>query len=939
MAQPHIQHSFHTGEWAPALNARVDLAKYHSAAALMRNFYVDYRGGASSRPGTKYIIKGYNSSKAIRLIPFQASFTVGYMLEFGENYIRFIYNGAPVLETGFAITAATKASPCVITSAGNNFTQGQWVYVTGVIGMTQLNGRYFQVLSVAGAAVSLGDLFGAPIDSTGFSTYVSGGTVSRIYTLPSPYAAVDLALLKFTQNVDSLIICNPNYQPYVLTLISANNWTITPIVFGTTAGVPTGVAVATTLAAGGCYYSYVVTSVDVNGQESASSTAGTLASMQDIRTVPGTNTVTWTAVSGAVSYNVYRAEIRYSAAVPSGAAYGFLGNATGVTFIDSNINPDFSQSIPIAQNPFQGASIISIAITAPGAYTTVPTVIIANAPAGGQTATAAAVLQVTAAAISATGSGYTVGQTVSFGNGVILIVASIGGGGTVTGFQALTYPGTNPGYIASGSTPGNPVVGSAGTGGGGTLVSVNLTWGVGIIQLISGGSGYTSVPAVTFSSGAATATAVLGPASAGNPSVPGFYQQRLVLAAQVNAPQSFDMSQPGSYYNYNITNPIRDDDAISAAIVSGSLNEIKSMVPMPSGLIMLTSNSSYQINGGGANQAVTPANIVANAQSHNGASDVPPIVANFDILFVQAKGSIVRDITYNFYANIFTGTDISVLSSHLFYGYTILEWAWAEEPFKLVWAVRNDGTMLTLTYMKEQELIGWAHSDTPNGLFKSVATVTETVNGNAVDAVYTVVERVIEAQTVKYIERVSERLFNDDAILAWTVDCGLRYSGAPATAFSGAEHLAGQTVTGLADGVPITPFVMPVSGLFTLPAASVVTIGLQFTPQLQTLQLDLGEPTIQGKRKKITGVSVRCQQTLGLKIGKTFSSLVVMKDLVLGSVGTQTNAPVTGLVTGDAWTIIDPDWNVQGQYCIEQSTVYPATILGVIPNIVVGDTK
>ncbi|HWU40054.1 MAG TPA: hypothetical protein VN203_20585, partial [Candidatus Acidoferrum sp.] len=143
----------------------------------------------------------------------------------------------------------------------------------------------------------------------------------------------------------------------------------------------------------------------------------------------------------------------------------------------------------------------------------------------------------------------------------------------------------------------------------------------------------------------------------------------------------------------------------------------------------------------------------------------------------------------------------------------------------------------------------------------------------------------------------------------------------------------------LADGAVITPFVMPASGSFTLPAPhSLVTIGVGFTAQLQTLAIDLGEPTVQGKRKKITAVTVRCANTLGLQIGGDATALVLMKDLQFGNVGSATNTAVTGLVTADARTIIDPRWSVPGQYFIQQSQPYPASVLGVIPEITVGDT-
>ena len=181
----------------------------------------------------------------------------------------------------------------------------------------------------------------------------------------------------------------------------------------------------------------------------------------------------------------------------------------------------------------------------------------------------------------------------------------------------------------------------------------------------------------------------------------------------------------------------------------------------------------------------------------------------------------------------------------------------------MAWAVRDDGQMLTLTFLKEQEFIGWTHHITTNGKFKSVCTVTEsTASAGNVDAVYTVVERVINGHTVKYIERFAERAFPNGVADAWCVDAGLQYTGSPTTAFQGAEHLAGQTVTGLADGQIITPFVMPTNGQFTLPTpAAKVTVGLAYTCKLQTPALELGEPSVQGKVKKITAVDVRVSQT------------------------------------------------------------------------------
>lgn len=933
MVDQIIQASFNSGEWSPKLYARVDLTKYRSAAALLENFFVDYRGGASTRPGTKYILQCNDSTHDVRLIPFQASFSAGYILEFGNFYIRFFSNGSPVLETATTITAAAAGPPEVFTDAGHGYLHGDWIFA---------GGDYYIINTTGVNTFTLVDLLGNAVNTNPFTLPTSA---RRVYTIASPYAAADLARLKFAQNVSQLVLCHPSYPTQVLTLIAAANWTILPVTIGTSAGTPVGLALfpsASLLAGGPAFYSYVVTSVDSAGEESSPSARADVGGQADIRTTSGTIEATWTAVAGAVGYNVYRAAISYGGLVPGGSAYGFIGSCTSTAFVDDNIAPDFTVTPPISRNPFAGSGVASVAVTGAGIYTVVPGVSFTGA-ASTIAGSASAVLGLTLAVVAAGGAGYVVGDSVLFTNSVALVVATIGGGGSVLTWQPITYPGSSAGSVTGvgTGTPANPLI-QVSTSGAGAGVTVTATWGVLAVQVVNSGSGYVSTPTVTFTAGAATATVTLSGAN-GYPSVPGFFQQRLVLAAPLGAPQTFYMSQPGAYYNFNVSQITQPDDSISASLVSGQLNTIRAMVPQTSGLLMFTDRNSWLINGGSPGSAITPGAIVANAQSFNGISDVPPIISNFDVLYVQAKGSIVRDSAYNIYANVYTGTDISALASHLFYGFTVVEWAYAEEPFKVVWAVRDDGTMLTLTFLKEQEFIGWAHSTTTGGAFISVATIIEnTATAGEVDAIYTVVQRTINSQTVKYIERVVERTFPTGVADAWCVDCGINYTGAPATSFSGAKFLAGTTVTGLADGAVIPPFVMPTSGTFTLTTpASKVTVGIGYTCNLKTLPLELGDPTVQGKVKKINHVDVRVADTLGLSIGSDENHLTPMKDLIVGNVSSmlvgQTTQIVTDLVNGDARTFLDPTYTVPGQYYIRQANPMPATVLGVIPNITVGD--
>ena len=715
---------------------------------------------------------------------------------------------------------------------------------------------------------------------------------------------------------------------------------------GSTATAPTGLTLtAVSFPTPGAivastFYSYVVTSIDGNGQESSPSTSFGYGPTWDMRAIAGTITTGWNAVNGAVAYNVYKSDVSYTGVIPAGVTYGYIGTTTGTSFPDSNINPDFTQTPPISKNPFLGQGVASVAVTAAGTYTTVPGVSFTGASST-IAGSCAAVLQVQGTpTIGAGGAGYAINDRVTFTNGVVLVVNTVSAGAVLT-WKAANTAGGSVGTVTVGNAPANPVA-QLTTTGAGTGATANLVWGVGLVQVTAPGSGYTSTPAVTFASGAATATATLGAAANGFPSVCGYFQQRLVLAGPSAAPSTFYMSQPGAYFNFNVSQITQADDSITATLVSGQLNTIKAMVPQTSGLLMFTDRTSWLINGGSPGAPISPQALVANPQSFNGVSDIQPIIANFDVIYVQAKGSIVRDSTYNIYANVFTGTDISAIASHLFFGYSITSTCWAEEPFKVMWAIRSDGTMLTLTFLKEQEFIGWAHSIT-QGNFLSVTTVIEATStaGNT-DAIYTVVQRTINGNIVKYIERFAERTFPAGVADAWCVDCGIQYIGAPATTFSGTQQLAGATVTGLADGVVIPPFVMPTNGAFTLSTpASKVTVGLGYTCDLQTLPLDIGEPTVQGKVKKIYAVDVRVAETLGLSIGSDFTHLVPMKDLVVGNVSSmltgQSSQIVTGLVSGDARTILDPKFTVPGQYCIRQSQPLPATILGVIPQFELGE--
>ncbi len=195
-----------------------------------------------------------------------------------------------------------------------------------------------------------------------------------------------------------------------------------------------------------------------------------------------------------------------------------------------------------------------------------------------------------------------------------------------------------------------------------------------------------------------------------------------------------------------------------------------------------------------------------------------------------------------------------------------------------------------------------------------------------------------------YIERMQDRILKNGIADAWFVDAGLGYLGTAKATFSGAEHLGGKVVTGLADGLVIPPFIMPATGIFILPnPASNVNVGIGYNCDLQTLPLDVGEPSVQGKVKKIPYVDIRVHNTQNLQIGNDFNNLTVMKDLVVLNVSSaltgQQSQVVPALTDGDARTFLNPTYTVPGQYCIRQNLPLPATVLGVFPAVVQGDDR
>lgn len=583
------QRSFTGGEIDPALYARCDTVKYTSGLRTLRNFYVPRHGGAASRQGTTFVAQSPGS--AARLIPFVFDTSQTYVLELGSHFVRFYKSGVQLTDITNSISAISNANPCVVTTTlPHGYSNGdelQFSGITGAIG-TYLNNRNFSIQNVTSTTFQLKTLVGFTVDSTSFGAYVSGGSVARVYQLPTPYTTLDLPLIKFVQSADVMTLTHPGYVPQELKRFGDTNWTISGITFAPQIATPSGLT-ASTPPPGSLRINWVVTAVDSSGDESLPQSTAPGYSSANIPTASAPVNLSWTAVSGAQSYNVYRSV--------GGGQFGFLATAMSNSYAD------------------------------------------------------------------------------------------IGAGA-----NAADCPPYDPGLFGS---------------------------------------------------------------SNNYPSAVSYYQQRLIFSNSNNNPETTWTSRSGRFKNFTVSIPTKDDDAITFRMIGRQVNAIKHVVDVGR-MIVLTTGGEWAL-GGDASGTLTPIAINPKQYSYNGASDIRPIVVDNSVLYVQARGSLVRDLAYEFTIDGYRGNDLTIYSAHLLRGHSIVDWAYCQIPDSIVWAVREDGVLLGLTYVREQQILAWHRHDFTNGTVVGVCSVPE---GNE-DILYLLINRKVNGTTQRYLERMSSRQFSD----------------------------------------------------------------------------------------------------------------------------------------------------------------------------------
>jgi len=415
------------------------------------------------------------------------------------------------------------------------------------------------------------------------------------------------------------------------------------------------------------------------------------------------------------------------------------------------------------------------------------------------------------------------------------------------------------------------------------------------------------------------------------PSVVTFFEQRLVFAASNNNPQTLWFSKNADYTNF--TTGTGDNDALIYTIASNKVNAIRYLSATRI-LNIGTSGGEYVLtttNG----SPVTPTSTVIRKYSNYGCVNAEVVQVADVTLFAQRGARKVREFRYVGEVDVggYTAPDITVLAEHLTEG-GIEEFAFQQEPESIVWARRNDGTLLGLTYRREEEIVAW-HKHVLGGAFSGgqarVESIISLPTDSGEDELYMIVKRTINGQTKQYVEVMKQFDFGNDTTGAFFVDSGLSYSGSSVSSLSGLYHLEGQTVSVLANGATHSDQTASEGGISLTFAITTGAVGLAYTSEMQTLRIESGssDGTSQGKPKRIHDVTLRLHETVGAEVGtdENNADRIFFRDSSMDM-----NAAVP-LFTGDKDIEFPGGFEEGDRIYVRQTQPLPITILALYPRM------
>lgn len=184
------------------------------------------------------------------------------------------------------------------------------------------------------------------------------------------------------------------------------------------------------------------------------------------------------------------------------------------------------------------------------------------------------------------------------------------------------------------------------------------------------------------------------------------WEQRLVMASSDALPFTVWFSAVGDLYNFNANRPQVDSDAFSATIAATKASKILHIVSEKR-LIFFTESGEFVCDAAGAGFSSRTISIkrISSVGIH---PDVEPVQTEDRMVFVAHDGRSVYEMRYDLAQDSVIPVDRSVLAFHLTENATIIKAAYQRFPDSVVWFLLSDGTLLSMTFMPEQEVIAWA---------------------------------------------------------------------------------------------------------------------------------------------------------------------------------------------------------------------------------------
>jgi hypothetical protein len=410
----------------------------------------------------------------------------------------------------------------------------------------------------------------------------------------------------------------------------------------------------------------------------------------------------------------------------------------------------------------------------------------------------------------------------------------------------------------------------------------------------------------------------------GYPEYVTFFEQRLMASKG----QTVFGSVSGNFSDFE--EGVEDDQAFNYTLASEQVDVIRWINPGKQ-LLIGTTSGEYVMGASSLGEAVTPKNIKISRETTFGSSPADPVRVGNAVLFMQRRGDPdnagrkMREMAYSFEIDGYVSSDMTIFAPHIT-GTGVTYLAYQADPDNLIWGVREDGQLCTLTYERAQEVTAWhrhilgGYGDVSNG--DAVVEQVATLPGTDGDEVWFKVKRYIDGGTVRYIEKLSyfdDETAKEDGIFT---DCAITYSGASASVITGLWHLRSQTVKYLSNGT-IGSGTVSATGSLTLSAATTkVHIGFGYTMKLKTMDVEAGAAagTAQGRQKRISTATLRLYRSQGGVAGVEGSTDSIAYD-------------DTTLFTGDKPVSMRSGWDAKAHVYIENSDPVPFTVLAIMPEI------